>query len=187
MESIKQDIKALLSEADRVLVAIDGMSASGKTTLAGELFKAFDCNVFHMDDFFLPEKLKTPDRLSQVGGNVDYLRFKTEVADKLTLGEPFTYRVYDCKKGEFSQTVFVMPKRLNIVEGAYSLHPSFSGIFDYKILMKIESRLQRSRIAQRNGSAMLSRFLGEWIPKENEYFERFNIESRCDRVIHIGS
>jgi len=187
MESIKQDIGDLLKKNSRVIVAIDGMSAAGKTTLAGELSKEFDCNIFHMDDFFLTEELRTPSRLSEVGGNVDYLRFKTEVADKLPGGDPFTYRIYDCKRGEFSKTVYVKPKGLSIVEGAYSLHPTFSQIFDYKILMKIDSRLQKQRIAERNGEFMLSRFLNEWIPKENEYLERFNIERQCNRVVFAGS
>ena len=36
------------------IVAIDGMSASGKTTLGKQLHEHFpDSNLFHMDDFFL--------------------------------------------------------------------------------------------------------------------------------------
>ena len=44
-----------LLESDRevILVAIDGRCASGKTTLGNYLKQHYDCNLFHMDDFFL--------------------------------------------------------------------------------------------------------------------------------------
>ena len=42
-----------LAAKPRVLLAIDGGSASGKTTLASWLEKIYGCPVFHMDDFFL--------------------------------------------------------------------------------------------------------------------------------------
>ena len=41
----------------RAIVAIEGGSASGKTTLASVLENKYKCTVFHMDDFFLrPEQ-----------------------------------------------------------------------------------------------------------------------------------
>ena len=55
-----QCIRQLLAEKDRVIVAIDGNCASGKTTLTAQLAEHFDCNVFHMDDFFLRPEQRTP-------------------------------------------------------------------------------------------------------------------------------
>ena len=43
----------LLEQKAFVIVAIDGKCTSGKTTLASKLAEIYDCNVFHMDDFFL--------------------------------------------------------------------------------------------------------------------------------------
>ena len=51
--AVKPQIDLLLEEKDFVLVAIDGKCTSGKTTLASKLTEIYDCNVFHMDDFFL--------------------------------------------------------------------------------------------------------------------------------------
>ena len=48
-----QRIRALAATQPRVLVAIDGRCAAGKTTLAASLQAQLECNVFHMDDFFL--------------------------------------------------------------------------------------------------------------------------------------
>ncbi|MBQ5783103.1 MAG: hypothetical protein IIV99_06955, partial [Oscillospiraceae bacterium] len=95
---IAKQINALLDSTDKdtVIVAIDGSCAAGKSTLCTFLQENSDCNVFHMDDFFLTPDMKTDDRLSQAGGNVDYERFKTQVTDNLLLGQDFVYDIYDC-------------------------------------------------------------------------------------------
>ena len=36
----------------KVNVAVDGNSGAGKSTLADLIGDVYDCNVFHMDDFF---------------------------------------------------------------------------------------------------------------------------------------
>ena len=50
---LKAEIRRLLNERGAVVVAIDGNSASGKTTLAEELREEFSARVFHCDDYFL--------------------------------------------------------------------------------------------------------------------------------------
>ena len=47
-------IDTLAGRESQVLVAIDGNSGAGKSRLAELLAEVYDCNVFHMDDFFLP-------------------------------------------------------------------------------------------------------------------------------------
>ena len=61
-KNLKRKIDELLSEKDFVVVAIDGKCTSGKTTLAAKLAEIYDCNVFHMDDFFLRPEQRTPAR-----------------------------------------------------------------------------------------------------------------------------
>ena len=71
LETAKHQINMLLEEKNFVIVAIDGKCTSGKTTLASKLAELYDCNVFHMDDFFLRPEQRTPARFAEVGGNVD--------------------------------------------------------------------------------------------------------------------
>ncbi len=175
-------IDTLLEEKQTVTVAIEGGSASGKTTLAGLLADVYECNVFHMDDFFLPQGRKTPERLNEPGGNVDYERFADDVASRLKIGSVFSYRPYDCKTGCFKDAVSVSPKALNIVEGVYSLHPALADIYDMKLFLKTDEDTQLARIRQRSGEAMLKRFVTEWIPLENIYFDMLKIEQSCDFV-----
>ena len=61
------------------VIAMDGRAAAGKTTLAEELAVTLGGAVVHMDDFFLPGELRTPERLAAPGGNVHAERFVEEV------------------------------------------------------------------------------------------------------------
>src|SRR5699024_8739225 len=54
-------VQALLAERGRVLLALEGMSAAGKTTLAAELAQAYGGNVYHMDDFCFPAHQRPDD------------------------------------------------------------------------------------------------------------------------------
>ena len=76
LEAVVKQIDGLLTQKDLIIVAIDGKCTSGKTTLASKLEQIYDCNVFHMDDFFLRPEQRTRSRFAGVGGNVDYERFQ---------------------------------------------------------------------------------------------------------------
>jgi len=165
----KQQIDRLLAQKDRVIVAIDGKCTSGKTTLASQLEAVYDCNVLHMDDFFLRPEQRTPERFAQVGGNVDYERFWEEVLLPLKAGTAFSYRPFDCGSFTLAKPVMVTPKKLTIVEGSYSCHPYFGDPYDLTILLTVDEETQRKRILERP-VFLQRRFFEEWIPMENRYF-----------------
>ena len=171
MEAAKKQIDELLAAKDTVIVAIDGKCTSGKTTLASKLAEIYDCNVFHMDDFFLRPEQRTPERFAEVGGNVDYERFQEEVLLPLKNGKAFSYRPFDCSTFTLAVPVAVAPKKLNIVEGTYSHHPYFGNPYDLKILLTVDEETQRQRILERP-AFLHKRFFETWIPMENKYFAK---------------
>ena len=175
-------IDTLIATKQNVNVAIDDNSGSGKTTLAKILEKIYDCNVFHMDDFFLRPEQRTKERLEEVGGNVDYIRFKEEIIDNLYNDHKFQYQIYDCKQMKLTEFVTVSPKRLNIIEGVYSMHPTLIDNYDLKIFISIDKDEQSKRILKRNGPLMHARFINEWIPMENKYFEQIKIREKSDII-----
>ena len=159
-EIIKQE-----DNTDRpILVAIDGRCGSGKTTLGEYLKGQFDCNLFHMDDFFLRPEQRTPERMAQDGGNVDYERFQNEILDHISEPDGLTYTTYDCKSQTLKDSVTAPWKFLNIVEGSYSQHPYFGQIYDLRFFCETDSNEQLRRIRLRNGEKMAERFRTEWIP-----------------------
>lgn len=178
---IRDRIGVLLREKGRVLIAIDGSCTSGKSTLADRLEKEWDCNVFHMDDFFLRPKQRKPERLAMPGGNVDYERFQEEVLLPLKQGTAFFYYPYDCSTGSLAGPVEVEPKQINIIEGSYSQHPYFGDVYDLKVFLQVAPEIREQRIGKRP-AFLQKRFREEWIPMEQQYFEAFSVAERADMI-----
>lgn len=188
LKDIIEEIGILIHERDvsgektPFIIAVDGKSGGGKTTLASALFKKFGGVILHMDDFFLRPEQRTSERLAEIGGNVDYERFLA-VLEQAKSGEVIRYQPYDCKIRKLKEMQLILPEKLIIVEGSYSLHPYFGQYAGYKIGIDIGEEEQKKRILERNGSEMLPNFVNEWIPKENQYLKEFKIFEQCNVVI----
>lgn len=184
LSRLKEEIDRRLQTGSQILIAIDGNCTAGKSTLASALAKEYDCNVFHMDDFFLQQKQRTPERYAEPGGNVDYERFRDEVLIPLRQARSFSYRPFSCSTFTFSEPIAVSPKQLNIVEGTYSQHPHFGAVYDLKIFLTVSSALQRQRILERP-PFLHQRFFESWIPMEQRYFDFYQIPRQCDLFLDL--
>lgn len=176
-------IDGLLSQKDRVTVAIDGMAAAGKSTLGDLLVKRYGCTLIHMDDFFLPPELRTPERFAVPGGNVHYERFREQVLTGLASGTDFMYDRFDCHTMSYAEKISVNQKHLTVIEGAYALHPSLRDFYDLKVFYPVEPDEQLRRIRKRNGEACLVRFRDKWIPLENSYITACAVRECCDLTL----
>ena len=185
LDQIKARIDLLLERGGNVVVAIDGSCTAGKTTLAGHLAAEYDCNLIHMDDFFLRPQQRTPQRFQEIGGNVDYERFQEEVLAPLKQGKAFFYRPYDCSTGSLKDPVKVQPKQLTVVEGTYSQHPCFGDVYDLRIYLQVSEELRRERILKRP-VFLHKRFFEEWIPMEQAYFKAFSIGEKSDLALNLN-
>ena len=174
-----------LFATESIIIALDGGSASGKTTLAKILSEKYDCNVFHIDDFFLRPEQRTPERFAEIGGNFDRERFQGEVLQSLINNENVTYRRFNCSTQTLEAPITFFPKKITVVEGAYSMHPSLGSYYDIAVLLDIEPEYQRERILIRNSKDLAKRFFDEWIPLENRYFEATDIKNRADMIFSI--
>lgn len=168
-----------------ILIAIDGRTGAGKTTLAKYLRDCFSLNLFHMDDFYLQGHQRTRERLSEVGGNVDYERFREEVLLPVLRGETVYYQPFNYLTMDFDLSYGrkIAPKRLNLIEGSYSMHPYFGEVYDLGIFMDVTYEAQIQNVIDRQGTAELDDYIDKWIPKTDRYLERFGIRNRCDIII----
>ena len=170
------------SAAKPIVVAIDGRSCAGKSTLAEMLSLVYQASIVHMDDFFLPQNLRTPQRYAQAGGNVHYERFIEEVLPHIRSGEAFKYRRFNCRIMDYGEEVLVNKANLMLVEGAYSLLPCFGEYYDLAIFMDIEPKEQLARLKHRN-PLLLRDFQEKWIPLEEKYFETLKIREKCQLIL----
>lgn len=169
------------------VIAIDGRSAAGKTSLARELARMTGAGVVHMDDFFLPVRLRTAGRLAEPGGNVHYERFLQEVIPGLRENGAFAYRRFDCHSMQPGELCRVPEAEgdaaLRIVEGAYSCHPIFGEYADLKVFVDVEPDVQLARIERRGGREALEAFRTRWIPLEETYFSACSVREAADIIL----
>ncbi|QVK21125.1 uridine kinase [Mycoplasmatota bacterium] len=181
MERVYKAIEKLMSEKDRVIVAIDGMCGSGKTTFSKHLEEKYDATVFQMDWFYLPIEQKTPERMSEPGCNVDYDRVLSEIHEKLDQ-DKVSYKRYS----DITLEYYPMEKELKklvIIEGAYSMRPEFRKYYDLKIFLGIDPSHQIERLTKREGIEGVKDYIKKWIPLENEYIDHYNLKEACDVVL----
>ncbi|MCL2539602.1 MAG: hypothetical protein FWE66_04620, partial [Oscillospiraceae bacterium] len=117
--------------------------------------------------------------------NIDFERFQREIIEPLSHEKPFAYRPYDCATLEFADPVSVEPTDLSVIEGVYSLHPLFLPAYDIKVFLALDENEQRRRLRMRSAE-LFDRFVDEWIPMENRYFEHYRVAENCDFVFYAG-
>lgn len=186
IDRLESAIRVILREKTRAYIAIDGMAASGKTTLAKALSSRFSsCAVTYMDDFTMPFEARYPGYFEKTLSNADVARFDREVLSPLLCGEAAVYRPYRCHPVPGFGDPVVIPAdcAVVIVEGAYCLHPDLFGRYDLRVLSLIDEDTQRERILKRNGSEQLQRFESLWIPMENRHIAARRLKETCDLVI----
>ena len=175
---------ATLPKGDCRVIALDGRAASGKTTLAHQLSVVLGAGVIHMDDFFLPVALRTPERLSEPGGNIHYERFKCEVLPNIGRTTAFEYRRFDCQAMDYAkETRAVCAASWRIAEGAYSCHPLFGNYMALRVFCTVDSAEQIRRINQRDGTQSAKVFAARWIPMEERYFTAYRIPENADIIL----
>ena len=146
LEQMCAALSPLAGGGGRVLAALDGPCASGKTTLAGQAARQLGCPLVHMDDFFLPPARKTPARLAQPGGNVDWERVRDQVLVPLSRGEPARFSPYRCHTGAYGPPVSLSPAPLVLVEGVYALHPALRDFYRLRIFLEATWPVRRARL-----------------------------------------
>ena len=106
-----------------------------------------------------------------------------QVLEPLKAGRPPEYGVFDCSAMAVTAFRREPVRDVVIVEGAYSLHPALRDAYNLKVFLSVDAPTQRARILARNGEKMLQRFLEQWIPLENAYFEACAVRDCCDIIL----
>lgn len=175
-----EEVAALAERQKRVLVALDGRCAAGKSTLAAQLGQQYGWSVVHMDHFFLRPEQRTAERLARPGGNIDWERFSEELLLPLREGGTPLYRPYDCHSGRLLEPVPFSPGPVVLVEGSYACHPALRKQYDLRAFLNVSPDVQAERIATREGEAYARVFREKWIPLEEAYFAACGVWDCCD-------
>ena len=155
-EVIKDAIRALqVGDTGRVIVvALDGHSGAGKTTLATTIAETLDAAVLHGDDFYRDMPDDDRAQLSPAQGvdqYFDWQRLGTEALTKLVRRERAQFRPFNWTVGSglTDAAVNVVPSDIVVVEGVYCARPEFDDLIDLKVLVEVAQGERETRRALR--------------------------------------
>jgi uridine kinase len=155
------------------LVAVDGPAGSGKTTFAGRLGAALDCQVIHSDDFPVPW---------EEGPGGWFHALESQVLRPLERGLPGDFRRYDWVRGEYAGRVAVPAAPVLVIEGVGTARASVSGLLAYIVWVEALEAVRMRRVLDRDGVELEPRWRA-WFAAERAWFAGDRTRERADLVV----
>ncbi|HEU5007208.1 MAG TPA: hypothetical protein VFT67_09560 [Jatrophihabitantaceae bacterium] len=154
-------------------IGVDGCGASGKTTFAARLAHALPGSVVvHVDDFSGP-------RIAEW----DWERFDAQVVRPLLGGRSARYQRWDWDTDSGAEWHDIEPGGTVIVEGVSSTRHEVRVPWTLTIWVEASREVRLARAHERDGEAMLSRWLEDWMPSEEAYIARERPQDRADLIV----
>jgi uridine kinase len=154
-------------------VGIDGFGGAGKSSLAAAVAAAVDrAVVVPVDDFSGPDVAEW-----------DWRRLREQLLLPLLAGRPARYQVWDWTQDVGGEWVDVPPGRIVVVEGVSSTRAEVGAPWDLTIWVDAPPDVRLARAVERDGAALLPRWLDDWLPSEQAYAARENPRERVDLIV----
>lgn len=194
---ILQEIERLRTKVRRpMVVALDGGSGAGKTTIAERLMRLTEVALVRLDDFYqtvIPESEWPHKTVEQrLNGVFDWFRVRSEALEPLRAGRPGRWPAFDFtrglgKAGTYSlkeEVTQVGPAPTILIEGAYSASPPLGDLIDLAVLVHVQNKKRHLRVAARGDNAeFLAQWHDIWDHVETYYFEHVRPPDCFDLVI----
>lgn len=202
-KEINNNIQIWLESKPKLVVAIDGYTGVGKTTVSNELSNInSDVLVIHQDDFLISKAdlenlLKNADDKSVIFElkNVDTNKIKDIIAKYKTGGTIYKTQVFNPISGNIDiEKTFDLSKKVLVIEGVFMFHPeSLDGLWDKRIyiagnLEDIDKR-RVEREKKRWGKDYFPEdhpdsYFGQVIAALKRYIKRYGPQGKADLVIY---
>jgi uridine kinase len=174
-----------------VLVALDGRSGVGKSTLAARVATEVGVSalVIDGDDFYRGGDDAYWNALGpaeKVDLAIDWRRQRT-LLECLLHGHPATWRPYDwdADDGRLAGEITASPADLVILDGAYSARPELADLFSLRVLLDAARDIRRARLLQREGERDRAEWEARWSEAEDLYFDHLMAKSAFDIVLAL--
>lgn len=177
-------IESAGERATPLMVAIDGMSAAGKSTLAAGVVESLpDAELIRGDDFYRVMTDELRFELSPERGyheDYDWQRLLREVLTPLRRGATARFRRYDWSTGRLGRWAEARPASVVIVEGVYVMRPELRPEFDLTIWVETRPEVRTLRQSQRDDTP---EWVARWDRAERLYVARFRPPASADLVV----
>jgi para-aminobenzoate synthetase len=160
-----------------VIVAVDGRSGAGKTTLAVELAALLrehhTVSLFHLEDIY-------PGWHGLADGQQRYLE---TVLQPLARGERATWTAWDWEQNDDGERRSTEPAEIVVVDGVGAAHAAARELTDVVIWIQAEAVDRRVRAIARDGAGY-EPFWDVWAAQEEAWLDGDDVPRAADLLVH---
>ncbi len=158
-----------------IIVAVDGRSSTGKSTLSAWIAERVGATVVDQDDFYAGGDINDLRRMSphdKADRVIDWRRVREEVLVPLRARMQARWHPFDWEamKGLAPDPIMAQPADIVILDGAYSSRPELADLIDLSMLVTLPDAERRTRLEQREGEEFVSEWHAIWDEAEEYYF-----------------
>lgn len=169
----------------RALVAIDGHSAAGKTTLAKMIQQSIaESQIIHTDDFYRVMETTKRETLNAEKGYqlyYDWERLENQVLLPFSKGKGIRYQKYSWQDNQLIDWVEVVPEGIVLIEGCYSARPELKHYYD--LIVFVETNMQERIKRQAIRADASPEWLERWDAAERFYIQKYQPASYANYVV----
>jgi uridine kinase len=183
----------LLKAKKPILIALDGRSGAGKSTIANIISQKTGGIIVLGDDFYSggnDDKWLGYSPKVKADKVIDWRRMRKEVLEPLLKGCSASWHPLDFKPGVGwvgwkEKTITLEPARVIILDGSYSARPELADIVDLSVLVEATDDSCRQRLIAREGSVFMERWHKIWDSAEDFYFSKIRPRTVFDIIIKL--
>ncbi len=170
-----QRITDLSRTVTPLVVAIDGRSGTGKSTLAEYIAREVGATVIDQDDIYSGGSLEDWRKLTpseKVDRVIDWRCVRAEVLEPLRAGKVATWHPFDWETmaGRSAISISAEPSPIVMLDGAYSSRRELADLIDLSILVVLPEAERQRRLQLREGEEFFSEWQAVWDEAEAHYF-----------------
>lgn len=195
-DTIVVEIRRLMANRTTpVLVALDGGSGAGKSSVALAIAGKLDAVVIQGDDFFAAGitdaewEARTPQ--AKAADAIDWRRLRAEALEPLLAGKRARWHAFDFEAGRRPDGTYPLradfverePAAVIVLDGAYSTRPELGDLIDLSVLVDVAADERHQRLAAREAKPFLDAWHARWDAAEEYYFAQVRPKTTFDLVV----
>jgi len=190
-DAIVVEIQRRLQRKSLVLVALDGRSGTGKSTIAQAVAARVDASIVVSDDFYAggnDDVWYGRSASEKVAQGIDWRRMRKEVLEPLLANKPASWHPLDFQPGSGwigwkEEFVMLEPAPVILLDGIYSARPELADLVDVAVLIETDDLVRRKRLVVREGQDFMQRWHQLWDAAEDYYFTHIRPRSSFDLLL----